>query len=75
MILEVAKALNFLHARGVVHMDVKANNVLLTAVGAAGRWDVGVLLVGWDAGLALAGRDADRTACHVASQPAGVPSL
>ena len=33
VVLEVAKALNFLHARGVVHMDVKSNNVLLTSVG------------------------------------------
>lgn len=32
VVLEIAKALNFLHARGVVHMDVKSNNVLLTAV-------------------------------------------
>ncbi len=32
VVSEIAKALNFLHARGVVHMDVKSNNVLLTSV-------------------------------------------
>ena len=45
MVLEIAKALNFLHARGVVHMDVKSNNVLLTSVGAVAwmwtEWDQG----------------------------------
>jgi serine/threonine protein kinase len=42
VVLEVAKALNFLHARGVVHMDVKSNNVLLTSGGTAKLADVGL---------------------------------
>lgn len=40
--LDVAKALNYLHSMGVVHMDVKSSNVLLTASGAAKLGDVGL---------------------------------
>lgn len=39
---EVAKALNYLHARNFVHMDVKASNVLLTCGGQAKLGDVGL---------------------------------
>ncbi|KAL4452702.1 hypothetical protein ABPG75_008364 [Micractinium tetrahymenae] len=39
---DVAKALNFLHARGIVHLDVKSSNILLTASGAAKLGDVGL---------------------------------
>ncbi|KAL4445436.1 hypothetical protein ABPG77_011261 [Micractinium sp. CCAP 211/92] len=39
---EVATALNYLHSRGVVHMDVKSHNVLLTTRGVAKLADVGV---------------------------------
>lgn len=37
------QALNYLHNMGVVHMDVKSNNVLLTSVGwwTRGFWVVG----------------------------------
>ncbi|PRW33664.1 serine threonine- kinase receptor R831 [Chlorella sorokiniana] len=40
--LDVARALNYLHSMGVVHMDVKSSNVLLTASGAAKLGDVGL---------------------------------
>lgn len=46
VVLEVAKALNFLHARGVVHMDVKSNNVLLTSV-RGGRAGLGLGTPRW----------------------------
>ncbi|PRW57729.1 Serine threonine- kinase CTR1 [Chlorella sorokiniana] len=39
--LEVAKALNFLHSKGIVHLDVKSPNVLLTENGTAKLADVG----------------------------------
>ncbi|KAL4418721.1 hypothetical protein ABPG77_008592 [Micractinium sp. CCAP 211/92] len=39
---DVAKALNFLHARGIVHLDVKSSNILLTASGTAKLGDVGL---------------------------------
>ncbi|KAL4452700.1 hypothetical protein ABPG75_008362 [Micractinium tetrahymenae] len=39
---DVANALNFLHARGIVHLDVKSSNILLTASGAAKLGDVGL---------------------------------
>ncbi|KAI7843034.1 hypothetical protein COHA_003366 [Chlorella ohadii] len=45
VVSEIAKALNFLHARGVVHMDVKSNNVLLTSGGTAKLADVGLSLL------------------------------
>ncbi|KAL4434077.1 hypothetical protein ABPG75_000518 [Micractinium tetrahymenae] len=37
---EVAKALNYLHSKGVIHMDIKSSNVLLTASGTAKLADV-----------------------------------
>jgi hypothetical protein len=33
--VDVAAALNFLHSRGIVHMDIKSSNVLLTGNGTA----------------------------------------
>ncbi|KAL4425260.1 hypothetical protein ABPG75_009276 [Micractinium tetrahymenae] len=39
--LDVARALNYLHSRGIVHMDLKSPNVLLTATGTAKICDVG----------------------------------
>ncbi|PRW39194.1 serine threonine- kinase [Chlorella sorokiniana] len=38
----IAAAVNFLHSRAIVHFDIKASNVLLTATGAAKLADVGV---------------------------------
>ncbi|PRW59527.1 Serine threonine- kinase CTR1 [Chlorella sorokiniana] len=40
--VEVAKALAYLHRQGIVHMDIKSSNVLLTATGSAKLADVGV---------------------------------
>ncbi|KAL4855424.1 Mitogen-activated protein kinase kinase kinase 9 [Chlorella vulgaris] len=39
---EVAKGLNYLHSKGVIHMDIKSGNVLLTATGEARLSDVGL---------------------------------
>jgi serine/threonine protein kinase len=39
---EVAKAVNYLHTKGVTHMDIKSGNVLLTASGEARLSDVGL---------------------------------
>jgi tRNA A-37 threonylcarbamoyl transferase component Bud32 len=40
--LDVAKALNYLHSRSIVHLDIKSSNVLLTATGTAKLGDVGL---------------------------------
>ncbi|KAL4421641.1 hypothetical protein ABPG75_010932 [Micractinium tetrahymenae] len=40
--LEITKAINFLHAKSVVHMDIKSSNVLLTGMGVAKLADVGL---------------------------------
>ncbi|PSC67771.1 Serine threonine-kinase CTR1 [Micractinium conductrix] len=40
--LEVAKAVNYLHNQSIVHMDIKAANVLLTAGAVAKLSDVGL---------------------------------
>jgi serine/threonine protein kinase len=40
--LEVARALNYLHSKNVVHMDIKSSNVLLSASGTAKIADVGL---------------------------------
>ncbi|PSC73546.1 Serine threonine-kinase CTR1 [Micractinium conductrix] len=37
---DVAKAMNYLHSKSVVHMDIKSSNVLLTASGTAKLGDV-----------------------------------
>lgn len=42
---DVARALNYCHSKGVVHLDVKSSNVLLTASGAARLGDVGVAVI------------------------------
>jgi tetratricopeptide (TPR) repeat protein len=39
---EIAEALAFAHARGIIHRDVKPENVVLTAAGSAKRVDFGI---------------------------------
>ncbi|KAL4419965.1 hypothetical protein ABPG75_007063 [Micractinium tetrahymenae] len=40
--VDIAKALNFLHSKGCVHMDIKSSNVLLTGSGTAKLADIGL---------------------------------
>ncbi|PRW39133.1 cytochrome P450 chloroplastic isoform C [Chlorella sorokiniana] len=39
---DLARALNYIHSQGVVHMDVKSSNCLLTAAGSAKLGDCGL---------------------------------
>jgi serine/threonine-protein kinase len=54
---DVAEALEYLHALGVVHRDVKASNVLLDATGRAQLADFGIAAAapGEDDGVAMVG--------------------
>ncbi|MFP3941515.1 MAG: serine/threonine-protein kinase [Thermoanaerobaculia bacterium] len=55
LVAQVASALDYLHAMGVVHRDVKPGNVLLTDAGRVKLTDFGIAFSAWEGGRESAG--------------------
>mmetsp|Transcript_40536 Transcript_40536/g.94846 ORF Transcript_40536/g.94846 Transcript_40536/m.94846 type:complete len:600 (+) Transcript_40536:190-1989(+) len=57
LLLQLAKALTYIHDQGVLHRDIKANNVLLDASGAVKLADFGLSTLGNGTASLISARD------------------
>ncbi len=74
MLRPVAAALDYAHAAGAVHRDIKPNNILFTADGQAVISDFGVArILSESAGLSVAGRIVGTPAYMAPEQASGGP--